>query len=161
MGFGGSKQGSHNESQQTSQSFNQAYPFLQGALGEQVTNTGKSSSVISSLLGLNGSAEGANAFNTFRDSSGYDFVRDQGIRGLQSNKAAAGTLGSGSALKAIAGYSSNLAKTYLNDYLQQLMGLNSSGMQAGQILASAGNTASSQGTSFGTSTGKSSNISLS
>ena len=160
MGFGSSKQKSENSSQQTSQSYNQAYPFLQSALGDQVSNVGKGSSAIASLLGLNGSDEGINAFNTFKDSSGYKFIRDEGVKGITGSMAAKGLLGSGSALKAISQYSTNLASNFLNNYLSNLMGLSNTGVQAGQILASAGNTANSQGTSYGTSRGKSTNFSL-
>lgn len=160
MGFSSSKQKSENSSQQTSQSFNQAYPFLQGALGDQVGNAGKGSSAIASLLGLNGSDEGAKAFNQFKDSSGYQFIQDEGVKGITGSLAAKGLLGSGSALKAISNYSSNLASSFLNNYLSSLMGLSNTGIQAGQILASAGNRANSQGTSYGTSTGKSTNFSL-
>lgn len=160
MGFSKSKQKSENSSQQTSQSFNQAYPFLQSALGDQVGNAGKGSSAIASLLGLNGSDEGVNAFNTFKDSSGYNFIQNEGVRGITGNMAARGLLSSGSTLKAISNYSSNLASNFLNSYLSNLMGLSNTGIQAGQILASAGSTANSQGTSYGTSSSKSSNFSL-
>lgn len=160
MGFGKSKQSSQNQSQQTSESKNQAYPFLQSALGDQVGNAGVGSSAIASLLGLNGSDAGTNAFNQFKDSSSYNFVRDEGVKGIEGSMAAKGLLGSGSALKAISNYSSNLASNFLNNYLSNLMGLSNTGIQAGQILASAGSTANSQGTSYGTSTGKSTNFSL-
>ena len=185
MGFGSSKQKSENSSQQTSQSYNQAYPFLQGALGDQVGNAGKGSGAlgdqvgnagkgsraIASLLGLNGSDEGTNAFNQFKDSSGYNFVQNEGVKGITGSLAAKGLLGSGSALKAISNYSSNLASNFLNSYLSNLMGLtntgiqagqilSNTGIQAGQILASAGSTANSQGTSYGNSSGSSFNASL-
>lgn len=160
MGFSKSKQKSENSSQQTSQSFNQAYPFLQGALGDQVGNAGRGSSAIASLLGLNGSDEGINAFNQFKDSSSYNFIQDEGVKGITGSMAAKGLLGSGSALKAISNYSSNLASNFLNSYLSNLMGLSNTGIQAGQILASAGNTANSQGTSYGTSSGSSFGASL-
>lgn len=160
MGFGSSKQSSNQQSQQTSQSYNQAYPFLQGALGGQVGNVEKGTSALTSLLGLSGSDEGTRAFNTFKDSSGYNFVRDEGIKGIEGSMAAKGLLGSGANLRAISGYSSNLANNYLDKYLQSLLGLSTSGIDAAQVLAAAGNTASSQGTSFGTSSGSSKQFSL-
>lgn len=160
MGFGSSKQSSQNQSQQTSESRNQAYPFLQSSLGSQVGNVATGTNAIASLLGLNGSDAGANAFKQFRDSSGYQFIQDEGVRGINANNASKGLLGSGSALKAISSYSSNLANNFLNNYLSNLMGLSNTGIQAGQVLASAGNTANSQGTSYGTSTGKNTNFGL-
>ena len=160
MGFGSSKQSSQNQSQQTSESKNQAYPFLHGALGDQVGNAGVGSSAIASLLGLNGSDAGTNAFNQFKDSSGYNFIQNEGIKGITASNAAKGLLNSGSTLKGVANYSSNLASNFLNNYMSNLMGLSNTGIQAGQILASAGSTANSQGTSYGTSTSKSKNFSL-
>jgi hypothetical protein len=160
MGFGSSKQKSENTSKQTSQSFNQAYPFLQGALGDQVGNASKGSSAIASLLGLGGSDAQDAGFQKFKDSSGYNFIQDEGIRGITSSNAAKGLLGSGSALKGLSKYSSNLASSFLNSYLSNLMGLSNTGIQAGQILSSAGSTANSQGTSYGNSSGSSFNANL-
>lgn len=160
MGFGKSKQKSSNQSQQTSQSFNQAYPFLKSTLGGTVGNLNTGSSAIASLLGLNGSKAQDEGFTKFRDSSGYNFIRDEGIKGITASNAAKGLLGSGSALKAITDRSSNLASTFLNQYLSQLLNFTNTGTQAAQILSSAGNTANSQGTSFGTSSGSSTNIGL-
>lgn len=155
MGFSKSKQRSENSSQQTSQSFNQAYPFLQNSLGDQVGNVGRGSDAIASLLGLSGDQAGVEAFNRFRDSSGYNFIQNEGLRGITGNLSSRGLLNSGSALKAAGAYSSNLANNFLSSYLSNLMGLSNTGLQAGQILASAGNTANSQGTSSGTSRGSS------
>ena len=160
MGFGKSKQKSNNESQQTSQSFNQAYPFLQEQLGGQVGNVGRGTNAIANLLGLNGATGQDEGFQRFKDSSGYNFIQSEGIKGIEGSLASKGLLNSGSALKAIAGYSSNLASNFLNSYLSQLMGLSNTGIQAGQIISSAGNTANSQGTSFGSSSGSSFNASL-
>lgn len=160
MGFGSSRHNSQNQSQQTSESRNQAYPFLQSALGDQVGNAGVGSRAIASLLGLSGSDAQDAGFQKFKDSSGYNFIQDEGIRGITASNAAKGLLGSGSALREITKFNSNLASNFLNSYLSNLMGLSNTGIQAGQILASAGNTANSQGTSYGTSTGKSTNFSL-
>jgi hypothetical protein len=116
--------------------------------------------MLASLLGLNGSDEGGKAFDMFRNSSGYNFIKDEGMRGINSNNAAKGLLGSGSALKKISEYSSNLASTFLDKYLANLSGVTNTGLQSAQILAQAGNTANSQGTSSGTSTGKSTSFGL-
>lgn len=156
MGFSKSKGTSSRVSQNTSQSSNQAFPFLQTALGDQVGNVSKGSNIIASLLGLNGSDAGTNAFNQFKDSSGYNFIRDEGVNGITTNKAARGLLNSGSTLKAITNYSSNLANNFLNNYLTSMMGLSNTGIQAGQILSNAGNVSTSQGTSSETS--KNSNL---
>lgn len=160
MGFGKSSQSSQNQSQQTSQSYNQAYPFLQSALGDQVGWLSKGSNAIADLLGLNGRDVQTTGFDNFRNSAGYDFMQNEGIKSINANNASKGLLGSGSALKAITSYSSNLANKFLDSYLSQLSGLADKGTNAAQILTSAGNTANSQGTSFGTSKGSSFNASL-
>ena len=160
MGFGSSRQKSENRSQQTSESRNQAYPFLQQALGSQISNVGTGTNAIANLLGLNGTTGQDEGFQRFKDSSGYNFIQDQGVRGITGSMAARGLLGSGSTLKAISNYSSNLASNFLNNYLSNLMGLSNSGIQAAQVLSSAGNTSNSQGTSFGQSSSRSTNFSL-
>lgn len=161
MGFSSSNQSSNNQSQQTSQSYNQAYPQLSSTFAPQTSLTGSSSNAIANLLGLNGATGQDAGFQNFKDSSGYNFIQDQGVRGITSSNAAKGLLGSGSTLKSISNYSSGLASNFLNSYLSNLTGLANTGLGAGQILASAGNTANSQGTSYGTSTGKSSSMQLS
>lgn len=158
MGFGKSSQSASNTSQQTSVANNQSYPFLQGALGDQATHSADGSNAVRALLGLDGDTGQAAAFKNFQDSSGYDFIRQQGLNGIDAGQAAGGNLNSGATFKAKSKYSSGLASNFLNTYLQSLMGLTSSGQQAGSILASAGNTSNSQGTSSGTSKGSSMNF---
>ena len=160
MGFNSSKSNSQGSSQQTSASLNQAFPSLEASLGGQTAYTGQGNSAISSLLGLSGDQAQSDGFKKYKDSSGFNFTRDQGIEGITSSDAAKGLLGSGSILKGISGYSTNLASQFLDKYMAQLSGLAGSGLQAGQVLAGAGNTANSQGTSNNISSGKSSNFSL-
>jgi hypothetical protein len=158
MGFGSSKSRSNNSSQQTSESRNQAYSFIRDTYSPTTALTGQGSNAIANLLGLNGATGQDAGFEKFRDSSGYNFIQDQGIRGITSSNAAKGLLGSGSALKAISGYSSNLASQFLDKYLANLQGLTNTGLQAGQLISGAGNTANSQGTSQGTSRSSSMNF---
>lgn len=160
MGFGSSQQSSNNQSQQTSESRNQAYPFLQSVLGGEVSNASKGSAALADILGLNGATGQNEGFQRFKDSSGYQFIQDEGTRSIVGNKAAAGALGSGSALKAIQDRGSNLASGFLNSYLSNLLGFSNQGLSAAQIISGAGNTANSQGTSYGTSRGNSTNFSL-
>lgn len=160
MGFGSSKQQSQNQSQQTSTSSNQAFPSLNATLGPQVANTGKGTSAISDLLGLNGAGSQDAGFQRFLDSSGYNFVKQQGIAGIDASDASKGLLNSGAALTALNKYNNGLAMNYLNSYLAQLAGLSDTGIKAGQVISNAGQTSQSQGTSSGTSTGKSSQFSF-
>lgn len=160
MGSSHSSQSSNSQSAGSSASFNQAYPSLQASLGGQTAYTGQSNNVIANLLGLNGASGSQAGLNSYLGSSGYNFTKDQGLEGINSNNAAKGLLGSGSALKGIQSYGSNLANTYLNGYLTNLTGLSNSGLSAGSVLSGAGNTANSQTQSTGTSKGSGSSISL-
>ncbi len=162
MGFGKSSSKSNQQSQNTSASYNQAYPMLSESLGSTVGQAATGSNAIASLLGVGGAgaAGQTEAFNNFKNSSGYDFIRNEGVNGITSSNAAKGLLGSGSTLKSIGKYSSNLAQNFLNSYLQNLSGLASTGIQAGQVIGSAGSTANSQGTSYGSSKASSMNGSL-
>lgn len=160
MGFGSSSQQSQNSSVQNSDSYNQAYPFLFNRLSPQTAWAGKGNSAIASLLGLQGDTGQAKAFENYKDSSGYNFIKNQGIDSINANDASKGLLASGSALKAITDYSGNLASTFLDNYLNRLSGLSASGNTAAGILASAGGKSKSSGRSSGTSSGSSSQFSL-
>ena len=83
-----------------------------------------------------------NAFNTFKDSSGYQFQLNQGNNAITSSAAASGLLNSGSALKAREKYGQGLANNYFSQYLQQLGGLRDTGLQAGNIIGGAGQVSS-------------------
>lgn len=153
MGFNTNKSKSVNESQQTSNSSNQAYPALQQAFGGVTGQTANASNAIANLLGLGGTGAQDQGFQNFKNNSGYNFIRDEGLSGISGNQAARGLLGSGSTLKAMNKYNNNLADSFLNSYLQQLTGLSNTGLQAGNVISGAGNVSQSQGTSSGTSKG--------
>lgn len=153
MGFSSNSSKSNQQSTQSSESKNQAYPFLQDQLGGEVSGVAGTNNAIRNLLGLNGKVGVDEGFSTFKNSAGYDFIKDEGIKGITSNNATKGLLNSGSTLKAVSGFSSNLANNFLEKYLSSLFNLSGSGLQAGSILSSAGNTANSQGNSSGSSTG--------
>lgn len=162
MGFSAnkSKQSSTQQSQGTSQSFNQAYPYLSDTYQPVVSQGVSASNAIANLLGLNGQTGQDQGFENFRNSSGYNFIQDQGVRGIEGSSATKGLLNSGSALKAITGYSSNLAKSFLDSYLSNLGGLSNTGLNAGQLIGQAGNTSNSQNTSSGSSSGSSFGFSI-
>ena len=160
MGFGKSKSKSVQQSQSTQTSFNQAYPFMQSALGGSVGAVGESQNAIRSLLGLAGDTGQRAAFDKFRESSGYNFMRDEGIKSIGASSAAKGLLGSGSALKAITNFSSGLASQYLDKYMSQLTGLGNSGLSAAQIIAGVGQKSEGQATSSGNSKSSSMNVSF-
>lgn len=155
MGFSSSKSKSNSQQQSTSDSKNQAFQQIQQTYTPTTALTGSATTAIGNLLGLNGPQASDEGFQKFRDSSGYNFIKDEGIRGITGSKAAGGLLNSGSTLRAITGYGSNLADNFLNQYLASLTGLSNTGLQAGQLIAGAGNTAQSQSTGTSTGTGSS------
>lgn len=98
-------------------------PFKQagtGALG-----------MISDLYGLNGGGGfGASAMNQFRNSPDYAWNFGEGLRALQNNAAAHGSLFSGNFARAASDYGQNTANNYLNQYTNRLMGVAGMGQQA-------------------------------
>lgn len=91
------------------------------------------------LLGLGGDSAGAlSAFNTFRDSTGYQFQFDEGMRALNSGWAAKGALNSGAAMKSFGQYGQNLAKGALGQYMDRLAAQANTGMGAASALAGVG-----------------------
>ncbi len=134
MGINKSKQS------QSSTSSNQAYPFLQGALGDQVGNVGASSSALSALLG--GDASGLQGF---QNATGFDAQAEQGSRGITGNAAAGGLLRAGSTAKGLQSYGQNLQNQSAQSYIQNLLGLGNLGLGSAGVLAGAGQTSSSTG----------------
>lgn len=135
--FGGSSQ----ESQ--SNSHNQAYPFLQGALGGTIGQGGQAGSAIANMLGLNGAASQDQGFNNFRNSTGYQFGMDQGMHAITGGAASKGLLNSGGTLKALQGFGQDYASSKYGDYMSQLQNLLGSGIAGAGVLSGAGNVSNS------------------
>jgi hypothetical protein len=93
---------------------------------------------IANLLGLGGGAAQTEGLENWANSGGMEFLREQGRRGITSSKAASGLLQSGSYGTALTKYNQGLASTYLNQYMDNLMGLSKLGLGAGGILGSSG-----------------------
>lgn len=157
--FGGSKakQTSASTSSSTGGSWNDAYPQLQSQFSSTAGNTGTASNAMSNLLGLGTDPTAANqAFDNYRNSTGYQFKMDQGTQAINSNAATKGLYGSGATLKALDTFGQNTASTSFNDYLSQLLGLGNQGIQAGQLISGAGAKSASQSTSSSTGNSNSS-----
>lgn len=161
MSFSASKSSNKSDSraesvnQSTSETSNQAFDQLNDTFSPTTALTSSASTAIGDLLGLNGAAANTEGFKKFRDSSGYNFIKDEGINGITGSKAAGGLLNSGSTLRAITGYSNNLADQFLNQYLAQLNGLSDTGIRAGQVISGAGGTSRSTSSGTSSSTGQS------
>lgn len=145
--FGGSKQSSN----QSSVSNNQAFPQLQGALTGGINQGGQAGSLLGNLLGLGGGAAQTAGFNQFRDSTGYQFGKQQGMDSITGNAATQGLLNSGGTLKALNTFGQNYADTQYGNYTGLLQNQVNSGLQGAGVLAGAGQQSMSTGSSKGSS----------
>lgn len=143
--FGGSSE----KSQSTSSSSNQAFPYLQSALGGTIGQGTAAGSSLADMLGLNGNPAQAQGFNNFRNSTGYQFGLDQGLQSIRGGAATKGLLNSGSTAKALETYGQNYANTQYGNYTSLLQSLLGSGLQGANILSGAGQVSQSQSTSSG------------
>jgi hypothetical protein len=144
--FGGSQQ----QFQSQSNSYNQAYPYLQQALGGNVSNGSNAGNQLANMLGLNGSPAQATGFNNFRNSTGYQFGLNQGIQSITGNAATQGLLNSGSTLKALDTYGQNYANTQYGNYTSLLNNLLGAGNTSASVIGGAGNVYNSSSSSSGT-----------
>lgn len=85
---------------------------------------------LSDLLGVNGQASANNALANYRSAPGYQFQLEEGLGAINNSAAARGGLNSGATLKALQGYGQNLADQDFQQYLKNLGGLGTMGMQA-------------------------------
>lgn len=142
--FGGSQQQSSGQSTNQSQSSNQAYPFIQQALGGTVNQGAGAGSQLSDMLGLNGTPAQSQGFTNWQNGTGYQFGLNQGLDSVSGNAAAQGLLGSGATAKALTTYGQNYANTQYGNYTNQLQSLLGSGISAGNTIGGTGQQSSSQ-----------------
>lgn len=95
----------------------------------------KAGEVINSFLGLNGSQAGQEAFNTWLNSTDYQFTTDRGMNAITSNAATRGMVNSGATLKALQKFGQNNAQQYVGNWLGALGNQQSTGLSAGNALA--------------------------
>lgn len=104
-----------------------------------LANGAQANSTIADLLGIGGDPAAANAaFNQYQDSTGFDFMMDQGQRAITGSQAARGLLQSGSTLKGLTNFGQKLGSQYFQNYLASLGALSQSGQQAANSITSAG-----------------------
>lgn len=83
-------------------------------------------------------AAASKAFDTFRNSTGYDWRLSQGMNALNSGYAGAGTLQSGAAIKGAIDYGQGMASQEFGNYLNALGNQQSIGLRAGSAAAGVG-----------------------
>jgi|SRR6056297_1396805 len=74
---------------------------------------------------------GAQQLEAFNQSTGGQFLLDQGRRGIMGSQAAQGKLNSGATGKALTEFGQGLASTQMNNFLNQIGGLANRGAAAG------------------------------
>lgn len=74
---------------------------------------------------------GADQLARFADTTGMNFLRDQGRSAVLGNQAAGGSLNSGATGKALTEFGQNLAQTQTTNFLNQINGLAGRGASAG------------------------------
>jgi len=108
---------------------------------------------LTSLLTGTGNTAAANAgYNNYLQMAGYEPAMRELSRNITGQGAAAGILNSGSTAKALQSRGAELNQSFYNNYLQQLAGLSGLGLQAGGIVANAGQQSNSTSTGGGPST---------
>lgn len=147
--FGGSS------SKNKSQSNNQAYPWAQQAFGGSSANAFNGGlGSLAGILGVGGDPNsGSTALNNFFDSSGGNFLLNQGTDAVNSNMYARGLGTSGADMKGLEDYRQGLASTKLQDYIGDLNNYAKLGLGGGSLVTDAGQQSSSSGSSVENSGG--------
>jgi hypothetical protein len=84
---------------------------------------------LAGLTGL-GPDDTATAMSRFQVDPGYQFARDQGLRGVDAGAASRGLLNSGATIKAEEGFASGLASQQFENYVNRLFKLTAMGQSA-------------------------------
>jgi len=86
------------------------------------------------LSGAKGVGAQTRAFNNFRDDPGTEFLREQGLRLIDTGAAATGGLGGGERLRALTKFSQGLALQDINNRFNRLGAVTGTGLTAAQAL---------------------------
>lgn len=142
--FGGSKQ----SSTATSTSKNQAYDTINQNFSPLFQNATSGASALQALL--SGDTSG---LDTYKRTTGFNALAEQGSRGITGNAAASGLLRSGSTGKRLVNYGTQLNNQFAGSYMDRLLQQAQLGFNAGNLVAGAGQTSTSQQQSSGGSNG--------
>lgn len=121
-----SEQGAQSGSIQASESGNQFADLIAGLTGGAMTgvdtNAGNQGvKALYDLLGLNGTDAQNAGFENWKNSTGYNFTKSEGMNGIIGSNAVGGSLGSGAALKALDRYNTGLADQTFSSYFKDLL----------------------------------------
>lgn len=102
-----------------------------------------------STTGGGGGNDAQAGYQNYLQNAGYAPAMTQLSRNITGQGAASGILNSGTTAKALQSRGADLNSQFFNNYLQQLSGLSTQGLQAGGLVSGAGQTSQSQGGSPG------------
>jgi hypothetical protein len=123
----------------TSSSTNVNNDLIKSTYGSTMTGGVTGNNYLTSLLTGTGDTGAANAgYNNYLQQAGYQPAMTALARNITGQGAAAGILNSGSTAKALQSRGAELNQSFYNNYLQQLAGLSGLGLQAGGLVANAG-----------------------
>jgi hypothetical protein len=135
--------GSQQAATQANQTATDVYNTNQSNLNPYIQTGTAATNQLAGLLNIGGDqAASQDAFNNYRNSTNYNFVLDQGLKGVATQNAA--QYGSGATAKALNNYAQGQAGNSLSGYESMLSGLSSQGLQGASTLGSLGNQYSSQ-----------------
>jgi hypothetical protein len=123
---------------QTSESGNQFADQINDQFSPMAAYGAKGMGQYANILGLGGEGAQDDALGNWWDSSGGDFMMNQGMDQIVGNRAAGGLLRSGGTSKAIEDYRSGLASSKLGEYMGLLGNMNQQALGAGNLVANAG-----------------------
>lgn len=107
-------------------------PFITGQGGPQ---SFQMQQALSGALGADAQKE---AYANYVESPGVSFLRERGMRGIEQNAAAGGSLYSGNTLKALSEFNQGLALQDFNNYYNRLGSLTGVSLNAAQALGGVG-----------------------
>lgn len=129
-----------------SSSSNTNNSLITSTYGGSMNNGVTGNNYLTSLLTGTGDTGAANAgYQNYLQMAGYAPAMRQLSQSITGQGAAAGILNSGSTAKALQSRGAELNQSFYNNYLQQLAGLSGLGLQAGGLVANAGQQSQSTG----------------
>lgn len=120
--------------------------LIKSTYGSTMGNGVTGNNYLTSLLTGTGDTGAANAgYQNYLQMAGYAPAMRQLSQNITGQGAASGILNSGSTAKALQSRGAELNNQFFNNYLQQLSGLSGLGLQAGGLVANAGQQSQSTG----------------
>lgn len=122
-------------SKTTDKSFNRAYEDINSSFSPIFGLAGTGANALRALL--SGDTSG---FDAFKGATGFNQLLKSGSEGITGNAAARGLLRSGSTGQALVDYGNNAQNQFAQSYINNLLGMSGLGLQAGSLVADAGQT---------------------